>query len=406
MACVPGRVLVASSFLLAAAACLLGAPPPASAVDGVTAIYNFGDSLSDTGNLVREGGAAGLLQYVGKPPYGIAIGKPTGRCSDGYLMIDFLAKDLGLPLLNPYLDKGADFTHGVNFAVAGATALNTTALTERGITVAHTNSSLDVQLQWFKDFMRSTTNSSKVTTEIRKRLASSLVMLGEIGGNDYNYAFLQSAPTGGYNLSNIARLIQTVEQAVGLVPHVVQSIANAAKELLEMGAVRMVIPGNFPIGCVPSYLAAANVTEPIAYDGDGCLAALNAFAELHNARLLDAVAWLRRSYPRAAIAYADYFAAYVGVLRGARALGLDPARARTACCGDGGGAYNFDVGRLCGAPGTSACADPGECVSWDGIHPTQHAYAAMAELLYRGGLAYPAPINWPEQKAAGSPVSR
>ncbi|KAL6634024.1 hypothetical protein ACP70R_026695 [Stipagrostis hirtigluma subsp. patula] len=339
MACVPGRVLVASSFLLAAAACLLGAPPPASAVDGVTAIYNFGDSLSDTGNLVREGGAAGLLQYVGKPPYGIAIGKPTGRCSDGYLMIDFLAKDLGLPLLNPYLDKGADFTHGVNFAVAGATALNTTTLTERGITVAHTNSSLDVQLQWFKDFMRSTTNSSK-------------------------------------------------------------------GELLEMGAVRMVIPGNFPIGCVPSYLAAANVTEPIAYDGDGCLAALNAFAELHNARLLDAVAWLRRSYPRAAIAYADYFAAYVGVLRGARALGLDPARARTACCGDGGGAYNFDVGRLCGAPGTSACADPGECVSWDGIHPTQHAYAAMAELLYRGGLAYPAPINWPEQKAAGSPVSR
>jgi hypothetical protein len=30
-------------------------------------------------------------------------------------MIDYLANDLGLPLLNPYIDKGADFSYGVNF---------------------------------------------------------------------------------------------------------------------------------------------------------------------------------------------------------------------------------------------------------------------------------------------------
>jgi hypothetical protein len=68
------------------------------------------------------------------------------------------ARDLGLPLLNPYLDRGADFTHGVNFAVGGATALSTATLARRGITIPHTNSSLEVQIRWFKEFMSSTTN--------------------------------------------------------------------------------------------------------------------------------------------------------------------------------------------------------------------------------------------------------
>lgn len=51
------------------------------------AIFNFGDSFSDTGN-------AGILypQYPGnKKPYGSTYFKhPTGRMSDGRLMIDFI----------------------------------------------------------------------------------------------------------------------------------------------------------------------------------------------------------------------------------------------------------------------------------------------------------------------------
>ncbi|GJM85468.1 hypothetical protein PR202_ga01918 [Eleusine coracana subsp. coracana] len=396
------RALAVALFLLTAGSSpCLGAA--ATMVDGITAIYNFGDSISDTGNFIREG-PAGLLQYVAKLPYGMDMNWPTGRCSDGYLMIDFLAKDLCLPLLNPYLDKSADFTHGVNFAVAGATALNTAVLAKKGITIALTNSSLDVQLKWFKDFMASTTNSPQ---EIRERLASSLVMVGEIGGNDYNYAFLQTWPTaGGYGLDSIARMVKSIELGTELVPEVVQSISNAAKELLDMGAVRLVIPGNFPVGCIPIYLAQVNATDPLAYDADGCLAALNAFAELQNAALVEAVAGLRAAYPGAAIAYADYFGAYLRVLREARALGFDAARARTACCGAGGGAYNFEAGATCGAPGTAACADPSAYVSWDGVHMTQHAYGVMAEMLYRGGLAEPAPIKWPAPAAqkTGAPV--
>ncbi|KAL0392585.1 UNVERIFIED_CONTAM: hypothetical protein Sradi_2481300 [Sesamum radiatum] len=39
---------------------------------------------------------------------------------------------LGLPLLNPYLDKTATFNNGVNFAVASATTLDPSFYLVRG----------------------------------------------------------------------------------------------------------------------------------------------------------------------------------------------------------------------------------------------------------------------------------
>ncbi|KAL6634023.1 hypothetical protein ACP70R_026694 [Stipagrostis hirtigluma subsp. patula] len=361
-------------------------------VDGITAIYNFGDSLSDTGNLLREG-AAGMLQHTTALPYGSAIGGATGRCSDGHLMIDFLARDLGLPLLSPYLDKGADFTHGVNFAVAGATALDAAALARRGVAVPHTNSSLGVQLQWFKDHMSATTKSPQ---EFRDKLARSLVMVGEIGGNDYNYAFTANrpAPGGERSFYNIGRMVTGVVEAMVLVPEVVRSITSTARELLDMGATRVVIPGNFPLGCVPSYLAAVDERDPAAYDGNGCLAALNLFAQMHNVLLQQGIRELRAAYPDATIAYADYFYAYVQMLRDAGKMGFDGGSLTAACCGAGGGAYNFDMERMCGAAGATVCARPEERISWDGVHLTQRAYGVMTDLLYHRGFASPAPVHF------------
>ncbi|EAY86633.1 hypothetical protein OsI_08013 [Oryza sativa Indica Group] len=365
-------------------------------VDGITAIYNFGDSISDTGNYLREGAAAGaMMEHTVAPPYGAAIGGATGRCSDGYLMIDYLAKDLGLPLLNPYLDKGADFTHGVNFAVTGATALDAAALARIGVAAPHTNSSLSVQLQWFRDFMSATTKSP---AEVRDKLASSLVMVGEIGGNDYNYAFAANRPRpGGRSAADVGRMVTGVVESVVLVPEVVRSVVGAAREVLEMGATRVVIPGNFPLGCAPSYLAAVDETERAAYDGNGCLVGLNLFAQMHNVLLQQGIRELRRSYPEATVAYADYFGAYVRMLERAREMGFDGTALTNACCGAGGGKYNFEMERMCGAGGTAVCARPEERISWDGVHLTQRAYSVMAELLYHMGFASPAPVKFPHQ---------
>ncbi|KAK3154534.1 hypothetical protein QOZ80_2BG0191770 [Eleusine coracana subsp. coracana] len=363
--------------------------------NGITAIYNFGDSLSDTGNLLREGDASGVLQYTTGLPYGSTIGGATGRCSDGYLMIDFLAKDLGLPLLNPYLNKDADLKHGANFAVAGATALDAVALARRGVVVPHTSSSLGVQLEWFKEFMSA--NNTKSSQEIREKLAQSLVMVGEIGGNDYNYAFQANKPLAGgeRNLYNFGRMVTGAVEAMVLVPEVVRSITSAARELLDMGATRLVIPGNFPLGCVPSYLSAANEKDPAAYDSNGCLIGLNLFAQMHNVLLQEQIRELRAAYPAATIAYADYFYAYVQMLRDAGKTGFDKGSVMKACCGTGGGAYNVDMDRMCGAPGTTVCARPDQYLSFDGVHLTQRAYRVMTDLLYHKGFASPAPVEFP-----------
>ena len=53
------------------------------------AVFSFGDSMSDTGNLCVGGCPSWLT--TGQPPYGETFfGRPTGRCSDGRVIIDFL----------------------------------------------------------------------------------------------------------------------------------------------------------------------------------------------------------------------------------------------------------------------------------------------------------------------------
>ena len=53
-----------------------------------TAIFSFGDSLADTGNFLISGPRA--FPFVARLPYGLTyFGHPTGRCSDGRMIIDF-----------------------------------------------------------------------------------------------------------------------------------------------------------------------------------------------------------------------------------------------------------------------------------------------------------------------------
>jgi hypothetical protein len=53
-----------------------------------------------------------------------------------------------------------------------------------------------------------------VIAEIRKKLQTSLVLVGEIGGNDYNYEFFASKP---------------IDEVEKLIPGVIKTIIGAAK---------------------------------------------------------------------------------------------------------------------------------------------------------------------------------
>ncbi|KAI5352254.1 hypothetical protein L3X38_005145 [Prunus dulcis] len=108
------------------------------------AIFNFGDSNSDTGGLSAVFGQA-------RSPHGESyFHGPAGRYCDGRLVIDFIAKSFGLPFLSAYLDSvGSNFSHGANFATAGSTIRpQNTTLRQSGFSPI----SLDVQYNEFYDF--------------------------------------------------------------------------------------------------------------------------------------------------------------------------------------------------------------------------------------------------------------
>ncbi|XP_021715049.1 GDSL esterase/lipase At5g03980-like isoform X1 [Chenopodium quinoa] len=316
----------------------------------IKAIYQFGDSISDTGNFIREDPRSSFA----KLPYGETFfHKPTGRCSDGLLMIDYFAEFFKLPYLDPYLNKDGNFSHGVNFAVAGSTALNVSTLAQNNISYHATNTSLFVQLDWFKSHLHSICSSA---SECKGKLAKALIMMGEIGGNDYNWAFFQK---------------MSITEIYKLVPEVVQAIKLAIKEVIKLGAIRIVVPGNFPIGCMTIYLNMFKTNDKSMYDDLQCLKDLNSFAEFHNNKLQEAIKEVREDHLDVTIVYADYVSALQEVLQHATSYGFDKDVMLNACCAN------------CGTKGVPVCEDPYKRVSWDGVHLTQHAYQVMSQWLIK-----------------------
>ncbi|XP_059313132.1 GDSL esterase/lipase At5g03980-like [Lycium ferocissimum] len=323
-------------------------------------IYQLGDSLSDTGNCIRES-HCGANSACTRLPYGMNFfQKATGRCSNGMLIIDFIALESGLPLLNPYKLRSAKFRHGANFAVAGATALPAEIMAEKKIINSATNSSLNVQLDWMSSHFETT-----CSPDCPAKLKKSLFLVGEIGGNEFNYGLSQG---------------KTMDELRRMVPDVVHTIIHGVRRVIGFGATRIIVPGNFPIGCHPIILTKFMTDNSTAYDEYHCLTDLNKFAIFYNRHLQQAIDELKKEHPNITLIYGDYYNAYLWLLQNAVTLGFDKNSLQKACCGIGGN-YNFDVRKKCGAPGVQVCADPNTYISWDGVHLTQKAYSWLARWL-------------------------
>ncbi|XP_074267698.1 GDSL esterase/lipase At5g03980-like [Silene latifolia] len=328
----------------------------------VEAIYQFGDSLADTGNLMRINPSLNCANW----PYGESyFDKPTGRCSDGLLMIDYFAKFLNLPFIDEYLNEDGKFEHGVNFAVGGATALNVSVLKDKYDVSADNNYTLSVQLSWFKSHIHSFYPDA---SERRRKLDKSLFLMGEIGGNDYNFALYQG---------------KTLSDAHKMVPDVIKAITNAVKKIIDLGATQIAIPGNFPIGCVPIYLTLFKTNDSDKYDKRDCLKEYNKLAKFHNDKLKDAIEDLEESYPDISIEYMDYYGAFREIIRHPTEFGFDKNTVQEACCGVDDNGYNVTFGVDCGTEGVPVCENPQEHVSWDGTHLTQQAYHGIAKQLMK-----------------------
>lgn len=93
------------------------------------------------------------------------------------------------------------------------------------------------------------------------------------------------------------------------------------KEVIELGATQIIIPGNFPIGCSPSYLSLFPAAISADYDERNCLKRYNSFAMYHNQQLQAAIDGLRKVNSDVSIVYADYYGAFMHLLDKASILG-------------------------------------------------------------------------------------
>ncbi|KAF2292289.1 hypothetical protein GH714_018486 [Hevea brasiliensis] len=257
------------------------------------AIYNFGDSNSDTG------GISAAFEPI-RPPYGEAFfHKTAGRDSDGRLIIDFIAERLKLPYLSAYLNSiGTNYRHGANFATGGST-------------IRRQNETIFEKLPRPEEFAKA-------------------LYTFDIGQNDLSVGFRK----------------MSFDQLRAALPDIVNQLASAVQNIYQQGGRAFWIHNTGPIGCLPVNLFYVS-NPPSGYlDEHGCVKAQNEMAVEFNSKLQDRIVKLRAELPEAAIAYVDVYSAKYGLISNAKNLGLaDPLK---VCCG-----YHVNFDHIwCGNKGT------------------------------------------------------
>ncbi|GJX45518.1 GDSL esterase/lipase-like protein [Tanacetum coccineum] len=356
-------------FLLAArvaTGCLAPTPSPSC---NIPAIYNFGDSNSDTG------GIAAAFYPPGPPSGQTFFKRPVGRASDGRLIIDFIAEKLGLPYLSAYLDSiKANFTHGANFATGGATIRR---VNESWFLHNASPFSLDIQVEHFNQFKDRTTylynqakdESQRITLPRPDDFKKAIYTI-DIGQNDLAYVFRTLG----------------VEASRAEIPDIVNQFAASIQQLYGKGARAFWIHNTGPIGCLP--VTYAKILNPPAgfLDEIGCVDGQNDIAIEFNERLKAKVSQLRSNLTGATLTYVDMYAAKYDLI--ANAIDLGFTKWFTICCGY----HDLNNDLYCGNQGkingsemfAGSCKDPTKVISWDGVHYSDAANKWIAIQITKG----------------------
>ncbi|GAB4846752.1 hypothetical protein Ancab_025760 [Ancistrocladus abbreviatus] len=332
------------------------------------AIYNFGDSNSDTGGISAALGEIPL-------PYGETyFHRPSGRAGDGRLVIDFIAEDLRLPYLSAYLDSiNANFRHGANFATGGS------SIRPGGYSPFH----LGIQISQFIQF-KSRTNAIYSQQSSRGKFGlskshlprpqdfSKALYTMDIGQNDLAY---------GFQYTNEQEVLSSI-------PDIIDQFTNATQQLYKEGARAFWIHNTGPLGCLPNTLLPY---EPKSgnLDHTGCVEPINRAAREFNQQLEKRVSKLRLELPDASFTYVDMYSAKYALISHAKGQGfVDPFE---FCCGSYYG-YQVNCGKTAIVNGTvygNPCPHPSSYISWDGIHYTEAANRWIAEHILNGLFSSP-----------------
>ncbi|CAN6828218.1 unnamed protein product [Brassica oleracea] len=304
-------------------------------------LFVFGDGLYDAGN----------KQFVSSnrvdasfPPYGMTVGEPTGRWSDGRIVPDYLAGFMGIPHIPPILNGTADFSHGANFAIADATVLGSPAET----------------LTFSQQVIKFSDNKNKWSAQAR----SEAVYLFYIGSDDY-LKFAKNNP----NPSD--------DQKQAFVDRVITAIEAELKVIYGSGGRKFALHNLAPLGCLPAVKQAnGNVQE--------CVKLPSEMAALHNTKLLQLLVELSRQLSGFQYSFYDFFSSIKHRVIKSKTYTFETGMA--ACCGTG--SVN---GTSCST--NNVCAKPEDYLFFDGKHLTQEGNLQVGHLMWGADPVVVGPNN-------------
>ncbi|RAL42021.1 hypothetical protein DM860_018195 [Cuscuta australis] len=343
--------LLPSLFFIAPSLVFIGILLLVSGISGYNprpVIFNFGDSNSDTGTyFIMHGKIAQLPQSVIQS---LSL-QFQGRMSDGRLILDFLCESLNASYLSPFVESvGANFTNGVNFAMSGSSIIPTSDFFSLQNQVAHfgrfKRRSLDFFYEEDKDLLGN------------EEFENGLYLI-DIGQNDLATVFG----------------IHTYDEVVKRISTLISEIENSMWVLYQQGARKFWVHNTGPLGCLPEILASRKYSAS-ELDQYGCVVTVNKGARVFNDELLRLCNKLTRVMKDAVIVYVDVHNIKYDLIANPSTFGFE--NAITACCGYGGGQYNFNYTTLCGVPGFEVCEKRSEHVNWDGFHYTEAANKFVA----------------------------
>ncbi|XP_023526085.1 GDSL esterase/lipase At5g14450-like [Cucurbita pepo subsp. pepo] len=337
-------------------------------------VFNFGDSNSDTGAI------SAAFEPI-RWPYGdVFFNKPSGRDSDGRLIIDFIAERLRLPYLSAYLNSlGANFRHGANFATGGSTVQKPNeTIYEYGISPFF----LDMQVTQFEQFKARSNdlyNQAKNPSD-REKLTrpedfSKALYTFDIGQNDLAMGFRKLS----------------IDQLRAALPDIVNQFASAVQRIYKLEGRSFWIHNTGPFGCLPVNQFYTLNPAPGILDEHGCIKAQNDISMELNNQLKAKLEKLRAELPEAAITYVDVYAAKYALISNGKTQGFpNPLK---VCCG-----YHVRYDHVwCGTKAPingslvfgDACENRAQYVSWDGVHYSEAANHFVANHILNGSLSSP-----------------
>ncbi|CAA6664118.1 unnamed protein product [Spirodela intermedia] len=322
---------------------------PAAASCDYPALFNFGDSNSDTGGLSAAFGPAPSPNgetFFGGPP---------------------AAENLGLPYVNAYLDSvGSNFSHGANFATAGSSIRRqNSSLFKSGFSPF----SLDVQSWQFSQFKARSQLARQQGSVFRRLLPeegafSTGLYTFDIGMNDLTSSFFSN---------------QTVEQVLAGIPQILNEFATAVKSVYGHGGRYFWIHNAGPFGCL-AYVLERLPVKPEEVDPAGCAAPYNAVAQAFNEQLKATVVHLRQELPSAALTYVDVYAAKYSLISNPPPESGKSPRDRLRRRADGEWYAHGARVLMC---------RPSRRIIWDGVHYTEAANRWVFDQISGGAFSDP-----------------